>query len=67
MQSEAEVTDHLLYMKYIEKNTERGELLLVDGIVELYEGYMLSASDNQLSTLEDTYNYSKWLTEVVIV
>lgn len=67
MQSEAEITDHLLYMKYVEKNSERGELLLADGIVELYEGYMLSASGNQVLTLADTYSYSKWLTEVVTV
>lgn len=67
MQSEAEITDQLLYMKYIEKNTGKRELLLADGIVELYEGYMLSASGDQVSTLTDIYSYTKWLTEVVTV
>lgn len=67
MQSEAESSDQLLYIKYNEKNTEKGEELLANGIVEQYEGYMLSASDNQAMPLVDTYNYSKWLTEVVTV
>lgn len=67
MQNEAEITDQLLYMKYIEKNTGKGELLLADGIVELYEGYMLSASGDQMLTLMDTYGYTKWLTEVATV
>lgn len=65
MQSEAEITDQLLYMKYIEKNTGKGELLLANGIVELYGGYILSASGDQLLTPVDIHSYTKWLTAVV--
>ncbi|KAI9571915.1 SacI homology domain-containing protein [Boletus coccyginus] len=67
MQSEAETTDQLLYMKCIEKNTGRGELLPAHGIVELYDRYMLSASGDQMSTLADTYSYTQWLAEAVTV
>lgn len=67
MQNEAETTDQLLYLKYVEKNTNRGESLLADGIMEPYEGYMLSASGNQNSASADTYSYSKWLAGVVTV
>ena len=67
MQSEAETTDQLLYMKCVEKSSGKGELLTTNGIVELYERYMLSASGDQMSTLADTYSYTQWLAEVVIV
>lgn len=67
MQSEAEITDQLLYMKCIEKNTGKGELVLSNGIVELYERYMLSASGHRMPTPADTYTYTQWLTEVVTV
>lgn len=67
MQSEAETTDQLLYVKYIERNTGKVESLLANGIVELYEGYMLSASGDQLPTLADTYGYTNWLKDPVVV
>lgn len=67
MQSEAETTDQLLYMKCIEKSTGRGELLPAHGIVELYDRYMLSASGDQMSTLADIHSYTEWLAEAVTV
>lgn len=67
MQSEAESTDQLLYVKCIEKNTGKCDLLPTNGIVELYERYMLSGSGDQTSTLVDTYSYTQWLAEVVPV
>jgi hypothetical protein len=67
MQSEAEATDQLLYMKCIEKNAGKGELVSANGIVELYERYILSASGDWMSTLADTYTYTQWLAEVVTV
>ena len=65
MQSEAEITDQMLYTKYIEKNTGKGEVLLTSGIAE-YERYMFSASGDEMLTLTDTYSYTKWLSEPII-
>jgi len=66
MQSEAETTDQVLYMKCIEKSTGRGELQPANGAVESYERYILSATVDQKSTLADAYSYSKWLTEAAM-
>ncbi|KAG9310994.1 polyphosphoinositide phosphatase [Chiua virens] len=67
MQGDAELTDQLLYMKHVEKSTGREESLLIDGIVELYEGYMLSVTDSQISAPTDVYSYVKWLMEGAMI
>ncbi|KAF9219313.1 hypothetical protein BS17DRAFT_426482 [Gyrodon lividus] len=71
MHGEAEATDQSLYMRFVERNTGKGDLVLADGTAELYEVYMLSASSELVSSdnkiLIDIYDYKHWLMDVVLV
>ncbi|KIJ60428.1 hypothetical protein HYDPIDRAFT_98752 [Hydnomerulius pinastri MD-312] len=71
MHGEAEATDQLLYMRFVEKNSGKGDLILVDGAMESYQAYVVSASCELVSadnrTMVDGYDYKKWLVDVLAV